>query len=192
MSDRKNKKRYDILETGKKLFLKHGVKRISVEEICREANVSKVTFYKHFKNKQQLLVTIRDSLMEIGFKKFDEINKLDISFEKKIQTMSKWRIEFFESIKGEFLDQIIKMDDFKREYMTRFITNIKTAQKNGEIKNDIFPELIALVIEKLREITIENKWRDFFDDYSTYQNQLRTLIFFGILTKEEKDKGDMK
>ena len=50
-----SQKKQQLVETGKKLFLKHGVKRISIEEICRESEVSKVTFYKYFKNKQALI-----------------------------------------------------------------------------------------------------------------------------------------
>jgi len=187
-----SKKRYELLEKGKELFLKHGVKRISVEEICKEANVSKVTFYKYFKNKSELLNTIRDNLIEIGFSHFDEINKLNLRFSQKIKLMSKWRVEFFKSIQGEFLNQIIEMNEFKREYMTRFIQNIKTAQDNGEIRKDVSPELIALVSEKLREITLQEDWKNIYDDYATYQDEMRTLLFFGMLTDENREEGDMK
>ncbi len=192
MTVMESKKRYELLEKGKELFLKHGVKRISVEEICKEANVSKVTFYKYFKNKSELLNTIRDNLIEIGFSHFDEINKLNLRFSQKIKLMSKWRVEFFKSIQGEFLNQIIEMNEFKREYMTRFIQNIKTAQDNGEIRKDVSPELIALVSEKLREITLQEDWKNIYDDYATYQDEMRTLLFFGMLTDENREEGDMK
>ncbi|RKY44359.1 MAG: TetR/AcrR family transcriptional regulator, partial [Candidatus Neomarinimicrobiota bacterium] len=42
-----SKKKIDkIVETGKKLFYRYGIKKVSVEEICKEAGVSKATFYK--------------------------------------------------------------------------------------------------------------------------------------------------
>ncbi|NQV51449.1 MAG: helix-turn-helix transcriptional regulator, partial [Candidatus Marinimicrobia bacterium] len=40
----------DILRTAEKLFMQFGYNRVTVEEICREAKVSKVTFYKYFSN----------------------------------------------------------------------------------------------------------------------------------------------
>ena len=40
------KKEGDILRTAEDLFMQFGYDRVSVEEICREAKVSKVTFYK--------------------------------------------------------------------------------------------------------------------------------------------------
>jgi AcrR family transcriptional regulator len=48
----------DILNTGKTLFWKHGVRRVTIEEICREADVSKMTFYRFFPNKIELAKTL--------------------------------------------------------------------------------------------------------------------------------------
>ena len=184
-----SQKKQQLVETGKKLFLKHGVKRIPIEEICRESEVSKVTFYKYFKNKQALISTIGDGLIEEAFSKFDEINKKKISYVEKINLMSTWRVEFFSSLQGEFLDQIIEMKDFKKEYMNRFIANIMIAQKTGELRKELSPELIALVTEKMREITLTEQWRDIFSDYATYQDQLRTIMFFGMLTDDSQNQG---
>ena len=39
---------------------------MTVEEVCREAAVSKMTFYKYFQNKVELVRTIRDNWVEEG------------------------------------------------------------------------------------------------------------------------------
>lgn len=174
-----SKKMNQIIEVSKSLFLKHGVKRVTIEEICQVAKVSKATFYKYFSNKKALLEKIREHLLETGFEKFDEISQLTITYPEKIKMMSAWRIEFFKSLEGgEFLDEVLDIPAFKEVYMTRFIANIKKAQEDGEIKKDLSPDLIAIVIEKLGEITRENTWRALFEDYASYQDQLRTLLFF--------------
>ena len=49
-----NPKYLDIFKTAKDLFWKYGIKRVSIEEICKEAKVSKMTFYKFFPNKIEL------------------------------------------------------------------------------------------------------------------------------------------
>jgi len=180
-----NVKRQALLDMGKMLFLKHGVKRVSVEEICRESSVSKVTFYKYFKNKNELLLTIRENLMDEGFSKFDEINKEDITFLEKVNRMSLWRKEFFNKLEGEFLYEIIELDVVSKKYMDRYKENILIAQGKGEICQEISPELVILITEKLFEITKEGKWKESFDDYKTYQDQLRSIIFFGLLTRNE-------
>ncbi|MBI9014734.1 MAG: TetR/AcrR family transcriptional regulator [Clostridiales bacterium] len=186
MKQSRGTKREQLLEVARKLFLKFGTKRVTVEEICKESNVSKVTFYKHFENKTAIIKAIRDDMMESGFSKFDEISLKDLPFVEKIKLMSKWRVEFLSNIQGEFLDDVLVMEDFKNEFMVRFIDNIKQAQTNGEIRKEISPELIWLVTEKMREVTIEGEWKNAFEDYATYQDQIRTIFFFGMLTDENR------
>ena len=41
----------EILEAAKELFFKHGFKRISIEDICNKADVSRRTFYVYYENK---------------------------------------------------------------------------------------------------------------------------------------------
>ena len=190
MENRNSKKRRQLIETGKQLFLKHGVKRVTVEEICNKSNVSKVTFYKYFTNKPELLKTIRNELTETGFTKFDEIDQLDITYVEKISLMSEWRMEFFKSIKSEFLDEIIEINDFVKSYNDRFINGIKKAQARGEVRKEISPELVGLITEKLREVTIDGRWREIFNDYATYQNHLRKILFYGLLVDENHSKGE--
>ena len=50
-----NKKTEKILETAKRLFTEYGYKRVSMDEIAKEASVVKSTIYQHFKDKDDLL-----------------------------------------------------------------------------------------------------------------------------------------
>ena len=43
-----------LVKQARELFWKHGIKRITVEEICSEAGISKMTFYRNFKNKVEI------------------------------------------------------------------------------------------------------------------------------------------
>ena len=51
MSVTSSPKKEQILKTGKELFWKYGFKLVTIEEICKEAGVSKMTYYKYFTNK---------------------------------------------------------------------------------------------------------------------------------------------
>lgn len=176
-----NKKEYEIFDSGKKLFFRFGPKRVTVEDICREAGVSKATYYKYFRNKEDLIKKIRNELLTTGFDKFDEICKKDITYPKKIEEMSKWRINFFSHIPADLLNDIVELDLVKGEFKNRFLSNIEAAQKKGEIKKDLLPDLIWLITEKISEITKEGLWKEYFSDYATYQSQVRRIIFYGML-----------
>ena len=73
-----NSKKKQIVNTARELFWKHGFRRVSVEELCREANVSKMTFYKHFRNKDELVKFIIDTLTGTAMKKYREIMQMDL------------------------------------------------------------------------------------------------------------------
>ncbi|MEO6733840.1 MAG: TetR/AcrR family transcriptional regulator [Ferruginibacter sp.] len=45
----------EILQTSLKYFLKHGVREMSVQKLVGPLGISTKTFYKYFKNKEELL-----------------------------------------------------------------------------------------------------------------------------------------
>ncbi|MDF1562053.1 MAG: helix-turn-helix domain containing protein [Deltaproteobacteria bacterium] len=56
LSEGQLRKRQRIIEASTGLFLRHGYRRTSVDEIARESHVAKGTVYTYFKNKAELLV----------------------------------------------------------------------------------------------------------------------------------------
>lgn len=172
-----------LIETAKTLFFKHGVKRVTIEEICEIADVSKVTFYRNFSNKEDIVRQIRDELMTAGFSKYDEIIARDIPFSQKIDEMTKWRVEFFSQTNSEFIGDILPFEDTMAEMKKRFMLNITNAQKKGEVRQDISPGLIWLAAEKLNEISMDERWKEAVPDYNELHRQLRTLYFHGMLVK---------
>ena len=184
---RMNKKE-QIVKTAETLFNRYGAKRVTVEEVCQQARVSKMTFYKHFKNKADLVRHIRDIYVEEGFRAFDEINILDIPFADKIDRMTQWKVEFGTRINAEFIREMVSIDDAVAGLKHRFLNHLKDARNNGEIRDDIDPEFLWLVTEKLSELVKEGAWKEVFDDFSQYQYQARTLIFYGLLSRKENEK----
>jgi AcrR family transcriptional regulator len=55
-----SKKYESILITGHDLFWKFGFKRVTIDEICKKAEVSKMTFYKYFTDKIDLAKKVFD------------------------------------------------------------------------------------------------------------------------------------
>jgi len=186
-TNRMNKKK-QIVKTAENLFSRFGSKRVTVEEICRKANASKMTFYKHFRNKVSLVRHIRDLYVEEGFRAFDDIKALDIPFAQKIDHMTQWKVEFGTRINAEFIREMVAIDDVVADVKRRFLDNIEDARSNGEIRDDFDPDFLWLVTEKLSELVKEGTWKEVFTDFSQYQYQARTLIFYGLLSREEKEK----
>ena len=179
----RSQKRKQIIGTAEQLFSRFGSKRVTVEEICREADVSKMTFYKYFPNKVGLVRTIKEQWVAEGFKKFDEINAMDIPFSEKINLMTRWKVEFASRVNARFIRELVSIDDVMEKSKGRFLQNISRAQEDGEIRPDIDLEFLWLVMEKLQEMMKEETWKAVFSDFGQFQEQLRNLIFFGLLSR---------
>lgn len=57
--------RETILAAAKNLFLKHRSKRVTAEEICEKAGISKMTFCRYFQNKIEFFFAISRKLIEL-------------------------------------------------------------------------------------------------------------------------------
>lgn len=79
------KKQNDIFEAAKKLFYKFGVRRVTIEDICEEANASKMTFYKYFPNKIELVKAVVDNYFSNAMEKYREMMQSEITAEEKIR-----------------------------------------------------------------------------------------------------------
>lgn len=190
MNRKKSEKYLKLVETAKELFFKYGIKRVTLQEICDVAHVSKVTFYTYFENKDALVQLIRDELMAEGFSKFDEINARDISYLEKIGLMTEWRIGFTKMMNNEFIKEVMDAGEIQENIKTGYLSNITSAQKKGEIDSELDPELIWLVTEKYNEIVKEGKWMDIIEDSGEMQRQLRQMYFFGLLTRKKEKSNE--
>jgi len=47
-------KNLQILDAARKLFSQFGLKKVSIDDIVREARISKATIYRHYRNKQEI------------------------------------------------------------------------------------------------------------------------------------------
>ncbi len=111
MKTASNPKRSQILSTGKELFWKFGFKRVTIEEICREARVSKMTFYKYFQNKQELAVNIMDEVFEDNLVKIRKIDNEHESAEKTFKKFLQLKSEASEGISEEFIKDLYTNPD---------------------------------------------------------------------------------
>ena len=80
------------------------------------------------------------------------------------------------------------MEDIQEMFKKRYLGNITAAQKAGDIRPDINPEFLWLVLEKLAEPVKDGTWQSVFTKFSRYQKQLRTLLFYGLLARREEKK----
>jgi AcrR family transcriptional regulator len=192
-SRRISKKKEQIVQTGSTLFMKFGFKRITVEEICRKAGVSKMTFYKYFPNKMALLKNIWNGMVDAGYQKLYEIDAMEIPFPDKMQRMIEYKIELGSQMNREFLDEMLgtvpEMKDFWDEIQAKsyrlFMDFVTRAQERGDIRK-MRPEFFLAVLNKLHELVQDQNLRNIYPDYSEFIREVNSFFFFGILPAQDR------
>jgi AcrR family transcriptional regulator len=179
-------KREQIITTARALFAQHGPKRITIEEICREAGVSKMTFYRHFSNKKQLAGVIADRIAEETFAAFDAIDALDLPFPDKIDRMTAFKAQQARSTRLDWLQAMVDTTSIQREFEQRFLANLKRAQARGEIRADLTLEFHLLLVRKVSELFHEGDWQQVLPDAESFTRHIRTILWYGLLTRDEE------
>lgn len=191
--DLENKKCQAILTTAKELFWKHGVKRVSIQEICKEAKTSKMTFYKFFDNKEDLAKTILDLVFEEGIQEYKAIMAQEISFAQKVKETLLAKARNSKDISQEFILDIYKNKDLglleyvyaKGEAMLDLILDdYEQAQKEGYVRPGIKREFMRYQLLKMREMVLDENLLAFYHNPQELMMELTNFFFYGLLTQD--------
>ena len=197
MTEKYNQKQHDIISTGKDLFWKHGFKRVTVEEICREAGISKMTFYKYYPNKQALVMAILDGVMTESIRKYREIMDSNLPFKEKVIEQIRLKKEQTETMSNEFFDDLyVHGDPEMREYMQKMTRkNLQMisddyihAQQQGYIRKDIKPEFILYFLNHMFEMVEDEQLTRHYKDPQELAMELVRFFFYGVLDPQSEER----
>jgi AcrR family transcriptional regulator len=188
-----NQKYNQILTTSKELFWKYGIKRVTIEEICREAGVSKMTFYKHLKNKNELVKQIIDHTLGKAMVKYREIMEQDIPFTEKVRQTIALKMEQTEEMSNDFFEDYFlhadpELSDYLNKQASESIGQIMKdyiqAQKKGEIRNDIRPEFILYFLNHMTEMAKDEQLLALYKKPGELISELINFFFYGITERK--------
>jgi len=195
-SHKKNRSRKEqaILEAAGRLFRRFGLKKVTVEDICREASASKMTFYKYYSNKVDVFKIFLTELYEGGFEEVEELKTLDIPFTQKIDRLLALKKRYVEGMSEELIDEILHLDEslglFYRELtgrvLGRFVEFIRYSQDRGEVRRDMKPEFFLAAINILSEGLVKSEMHRMYSDYTEFALEVNRFIYYGILPMEKR------
>jgi AcrR family transcriptional regulator len=191
------KKILQILSTAEDLFQRFGFKRITIEEICAKANVSKMTFYKYFPNKTELIKRIMNSWLKQVEQTINEFAGMDIPFTEKIKRLLELKEESTGKISKEFMTEYMNPDpdlhNFVKDFYARatslFIEFIKKAQEKGDVRRDVKPEFLVAVLNKMLELSKDETLVNLYPRITDFSLEINNFIYCGILPFETFEKN---
>jgi AcrR family transcriptional regulator len=90
-------KRQHIIETAYALFKRHGFHATGIDRIIAEADVAKMTMYRHFPSKDGLIVEVLDYRAGRFEHQLDRLAEQAASPEQKITTIFDWYGRWFQA-----------------------------------------------------------------------------------------------
>lgn len=196
-----------IIEQAGELFVKHGIKRISMDEIASRLGISKRTIYQNFKDKEDLLLQYIRHMEKMKTQYIKDISKDEQTVVHLFLRIIEMRKEF------DFLNMIF-INDVKKYYpkanqelidqQNRGVVHIKQFLKEGMaqgvIRKDLNIEVVSFLLQDSNRTFIDatrltNKsftdWELFFTTMINFIRGISTAIGIEIvdrfLTKHYSD-----
>ena len=182
--------------TAKELFWKHGFKKVSIDEICKKAAVSRKTFYTYYPNKQALVLSILESLTNEMLDVFAVlVADTEKSFFEKMNMLLTLKFEMNKEFSMEFINDFLHPDSAELlEYLNtvvgkslkltrEFFTN---AQQNGEMNPGLNLDFLLWNMQKQLEICSTPEALAMFPDSESMVRQISELMIYGVMKPEQR------
>ncbi|HKK43344.1 MAG TPA: TetR/AcrR family transcriptional regulator [Bacteroidales bacterium] len=182
-------KRDLLLEAGRRLFWKYGIRRVTTDEICREAGVSRMTFYRCFDNKTHLVKTIYSNLVEDTLARFFDIIRSGEASSERMKKLLMLKMESTENLSREFLVDLYDspgselhqfVEKTNRRIWGEMIEGFRYAQENGMFRKSFNPEFLMIISQKLATIMTDKELLQLYDNPQDLIMEFLNLITYGI------------
>lgn len=187
--DPSSKKYSAIVSTAKDLFWKHGFKRVSIEGLCADAKVSKMTFYKFFPNKIELAKTVFMKESEAGLKKFRSILQEKIAATDKLKKIVQLKVEGANDISDAFLQDFYKDEneglknfviETSRTAWLKMIDDIRDAQRQQVFTDSIKPELLVHLTQVMGSLVTNKELLSCYNSPRELIGELTHMMAYGL------------
>jgi AcrR family transcriptional regulator len=177
-----------ILKTGAKLFLKYGLRSVSVDDICNTLRISKKTFYTYYSQKEELIEAV---LTDIEGKKqrkratcpeYTEVGVIDKIIEfavNHVRNKNNQFINFYFDLAKYYPDIHTRQLQRSREAMKDIIAELLTEGiQEGVFRSDIQVDMMTeyLIVQIMMGMEMAHKEELLFKKQHSFDFLIDTLI----------------
>jgi AcrR family transcriptional regulator len=181
-----------IQKGAEELFMRYGVRSISMDDIARHLSVSKKTLYQHFADKEDIVTVTcrahleRDAEQFAGIRKtarnaIEELVQLSVHIKRNMQDMNPSLLFDLQKYHPKAWKVWLNhKNKFIREAVVR---NLRQGMEEGYFREDMDPEVIASVRLELVQLAFnEEIFPSETFKLSDVQMQIFDHFVFGLLT----------
>ena len=195
MSEPTSKRQHEIIESAGRLLMDKGVKGLTTKNLALEMGFSESALYRHFKNKEDIIVLLLDHLYNNIKERLEETQKNDNAPSEKLKAIFKSQFHYF-SHNPHFIIAILSEGLFDETekinrsilkiiaYKTNLISNIiEEGKQIQEFNNEIStPEMVHIILGSFRLMMLKWKFSKFEIDLVQQGNAIMTTAI-KLITK---------
>ncbi|RMG59259.1 MAG: TetR/AcrR family transcriptional regulator [Bacteroidetes bacterium] len=183
-----------ILAHAHEVFMKYGVRSITMDEVARDLGISKKTIYQYYENKAALVYAVAEGYFQSEEKIATDISALARDAIDEIVRVARWSFQTFRTMSPNLVMEIRKyyprsweiFDCFKSDFIHNKVRdNLQRGIAEGLYRPEIHVEIVAQVRVNQIEFSLKPEAfpPDRFDPVEV-QQQLFELYLRGIVTPE--------
>lgn len=187
-----------ILRAAEELFIQYGIRSVTMDDVARDASMSKKTLYQYFDNKDSLVIEVAKYHIEAETSEFQEITNqakdaihdmllVSQCLRKHVFRMNPSLLFDMQKYHGKAWDEYLK---FKHSTIRGHIKkNIDQGIEEGYFRSEIDSEILSTLRVEQVQLAFNSKIfpTDKFD-FAAIQLQILDHFIHGLLT----DKGRIK
>lgn len=183
-----NERKQQIIAEGIKIIHERGFPALSIRELANRVGISEPAIYRHFKNKEEIIMGILNKMQTFGDNIQQKLHTVDGELEK-IKQLILFQLSYFEQNQGMttimLSEEIFYLNErLKRKLIT--ITNVRSrilfnliqsAQENNLIIKEDINNLTAIIMGSIRMLIFQWKLKNYkFSLTKQGQSVVNTLI----------------
>ncbi|MEP5613396.1 MAG: TetR/AcrR family transcriptional regulator [Cyclobacteriaceae bacterium] len=187
-----------IIQDAEELFVQFGVRSVTMDDVAREASMSKKTLYQYFDNKDKLVSEVAlhhldketQEFLEIEATAQDAIHELflvTMCLRKHVFKMNPSLLFDMQKYHAEAWGHYM---NFKNTTVRGYIErNISRGIKEGYFRSEIDPKIISILRVEQVQLAFNNKifpQKEF--DFTNVQLQILDHFIHGLLTTAGRDR----
>lgn len=179
-----------IVQAGRQLFWKHGVKRVALQEICHVAGTSKVTFYRFFDNKIALAQYLLDEVLEAGLAQYKAVMQERMAMVDRLEKIIVLKLEQTNQFSEEFIRDVYLNESLGlRAHLEArsaalenlFLDDLAEAQKRGELRSDVSRPFLRYQFQRLKATVSDPALLATYDRPQDLIMEVTRYFLYGLL-----------
>lgn len=146
---------HKILDTAGEMFMRCGLRSVSIDDICNRIHISKKTFYMHFRSKEELIEALLGSMRKQREAQVAATNRSSNAIDIAMHEISEARTNnandlfynFFYDLRKYYPDIEARHESAMRQVMfDHFCRGLRKGIEEGYFRNDLNVEATVVLM----------------------------------------------